>query len=175
MILLATSPSFNIKQRASALIFLNSCSSMKLRLYAAYAQWIPQTCQSLSYCCGLSQNWHISDRKRYFFSNWAEIIKQCEKSLEPDDIEQVRLITSWDVLQKEVFDPVGSGSRKTIPYEISLIKPTLGHFHHFTHIFESQLAPDLQANFFWGIVGVLLQVSAWLTVPLSNDALLTAL
>ncbi len=81
--------------------------------------------------------------------------------MEPDDLEQVRLITSWDVLQKEVFDPVGTGTtRKPIPSEISLIKPTLGHFRHCTLIFESQLAPGLQANFFWGIVGVLLQVSA---------------
>ncbi|KAH6715960.1 hypothetical protein BKA61DRAFT_654853, partial [Leptodontidium sp. MPI-SDFR-AT-0119] len=64
------------------------------------------------------------------------------------------------MLQKEVFGPGGTGSRKPIPYEISLIKPTLGHFHQCTHIFESQLAPVLQANFFWGIVGVLLQLTA---------------
>lgn len=96
------------------------------------------------------------------------IIRECEKILEPDDLEQVRLITSWDVLQKEIFDPV-----KPTPYEISLIKPTLGHFYQFTYIFESQLAPGLQASFFWGIVGVLLQVGARSAVPTSNDTLLT--
>ncbi|KAL7944839.1 hypothetical protein V8C42DRAFT_345280 [Trichoderma barbatum] len=76
------------------------------------------------------------------------------------DIEQVGRITSWDVLQKELFDTVGAGTSKGIPYEISLLEPTLGHYHHFTHIFESQLAPGLQANFFWGIIGILLQLTA---------------
>ena len=68
---------------------------------------------------------------------------------------------------------MGTWSRKPVPYEISLIKPTLGHFHPFTHNFESQLAPGLQANFFWGTFGVLLQINARLEVPLSNDTLLT--
>ncbi|UKZ68844.1 uncharacterized protein TrAtP1_009864 [Trichoderma atroviride] len=103
-----------------------------------------------------------SDLERYFLRNWAEVIKQCENSLEPADLEQVRLITSWDVLQKALFDPVGTGAGKHegIPYKISLLEPTLGHYHRFTYIFESQLAPGLQANFFWGIIGILIQLTA---------------
>ncbi|EHK22215.1 uncharacterized protein TRIVIDRAFT_191059 [Trichoderma virens Gv29-8] len=101
-----------------------------------------------------------SELERYFLSNWAQVIEQCEKSLEPDDIDQVRLITSWNVLQKELFDPVDTETSKRTPYEISVLEPTLGHFHRFTHIFESQLAPGLHAHFFWGIVGILLQLTA---------------
>ncbi|KAL7952428.1 hypothetical protein V8C34DRAFT_323297 [Trichoderma compactum] len=100
------------------------------------------------------------DLERYFLRNWAEVIKQCENSLEPADVEQVRLITSWDMLQKELFDPVGTGTSKGIPSKISLLEPTLGHYHRFNHIFESQLAPGLEANFFWGIIGIVLQLTA---------------
>ncbi|UKZ73821.1 hypothetical protein TrVFT333_001474 [Trichoderma virens FT-333] len=101
-----------------------------------------------------------SELERYFLSNWAQVIEQCEKSLEPDDLEQVRLITSWHILQKELFDPVDTETSKRTPYEISLLEPTLGHFHRFTHIFESQLAAGLHADSFWGIVGILLQLTA---------------
>ncbi|KAL6695359.1 pfs domain-containing protein [Trichoderma pleuroticola] len=100
------------------------------------------------------------DLDRYFLRTWAEVIKQCENSLEPADIEQVRLITSWDMLQKELFDPEGTGTSKGIQYKISLLEPTLGHYHRFTQLFESQLPPGLQANFLWGIIGVLLQLTA---------------
>ncbi|KAM0511972.1 hypothetical protein ACHAPE_009328 [Trichoderma viride] len=102
-----------------------------------------------------------SDLERYFLRNWAQVTQQCENSLKPADIERVRLVTSWDVLQKELFDPGTEISKKIrIPCEISLLEPTLGHYHHFTHIFELQLAPSLQANFFWGIIGLLLQLTA---------------
>ena len=73
------------------------------------------------------------------------------------------MITSWDSVQKDVLESAGTGSSKLIPYEIALVKPTLGHLHQFTQIFESQLASGLQADFFWGIIGVLLKVSLWLT------------
>lgn len=79
--------------------------------------------------------------------------------MEPDDPEQVRLITSWDSLLKDVLESAGTDSSKLIPYEISLIKLTLGHFHQLIQIFESQLAPGIQADFFWGIIGVILKVS----------------
>lgn len=81
------------------------------------------------------------------------------ESLEPDDLEQVRLVTSWHSLQKDVLQSAGTGSSKLIPYEIASIKPTLGHLDQFTRIFESHLAPGLQADFLWGILGVLLKVS----------------
>lgn len=83
--------------------------------------------------------------------------------MEPDDLKQVRLITSWDSVQKDVLESAGTDPSQMLPYEISLIKPTLGHFHQLTQIFDSQLAPGIQADFFWGILGVLLQVSFWLT------------
>jgi hypothetical protein len=72
------------------------------------------------------------------------------------------------MLQKELFDPLGTGVSKRIPCEISLLEPTLGHYYRFTNIFESQLAPGLQANFFWGIVGILLQVSACMPTLVYN-------
>ncbi|PNP48425.1 hypothetical protein TGAMA5MH_00463 [Trichoderma gamsii] len=101
-----------------------------------------------------------SDLERYFLQNWAQVTQECESSLKPADIERVRLITSWDVLQKELFDPDTETSKGIrIPCKISLLEPTLGRYHRFTDIFESQLAPGLQANFFWGIIGILLQVT----------------
>ncbi|GFF21642.1 hypothetical protein ATEIFO6365_0015021400 [Aspergillus terreus] len=57
-------------------------------------------------------------------------------------------------MQKHVLEPSG------IPYEIASIKPTLGQLYEFTRIFETQLAPGLQADFFWGITGVLLKRTA---------------
>lgn len=78
------------------------------------------------------------------------------------------------MLQKELFDPEGTGASKGIPSKISLLEPTLGHYHRFTHIFESQLAAGLEANFFWGIIGILLQVSARLPSPLGNSTVLIA-
>ncbi|KAF2811394.1 uncharacterized protein BDZ99DRAFT_507903 [Mytilinidion resinicola] len=101
-----------------------------------------------------------SDLELFFNSHWKTTIEQCENSLEPDDLEQVRLITSWDSVQKDVLDSAGTDSSKVIPYEIALIKPTLGHFHQFTQVFESQLAPGIQADYFWGIIGVLLKLTA---------------
>jgi hypothetical protein len=86
--------------------------------------------------------------------------------LEPEDLEQVQLIASWDAMQKHVLEPAGTDSGEVIPYEIALIKPTLGHLYEFTRIFETQLAPGLQANFFWGITGVLLKVCMWLSLNL---------
>ncbi|PNP51317.1 hypothetical protein THARTR1_08074 [Trichoderma harzianum] len=59
-----------------------------------------------------------------------------------------------------MFDPAGTGTSKGIQYKISLLEPILGHYHRFTQIFESQLAPGLQANFLWGIIDVLLKLTA---------------
>lgn len=78
------------------------------------------------------------------------------------------------MLQKELFDPADTGTSKGIPSQISLLEATLAHYHHFTYIFESQLAPGLEVNFFWGIIGILLQVSAHFPIPLDNSTLLTA-
>ncbi|PGH27212.1 hypothetical protein AJ80_01169 [Polytolypa hystricis UAMH7299] len=100
-----------------------------------------------------------SDLERFFNRQWKTIIEKCEKALGPDDLEQIQSITSWDSMQKYVFESVGTGSGGLIPYEIVLIKPTLGHLHQYTQTFESQLAPDLQVDFFWGIIGVLLKLT----------------
>ncbi|KAM0470188.1 hypothetical protein ACHAPX_010074 [Trichoderma viride] len=127
-----------------------------------WARWILRLVSPVPFWPGrVSRSQHVFDRERYFLRNWAQVTKECENSLKPADIERVRLITSWDVLQKELFDlgtEISKGIR--IPCEISLLEPTIGHYHRFTHIFESQLAPGLQANFFWGIVGLLLQLTA---------------
>ncbi|KAI0412494.1 hypothetical protein F5X98DRAFT_367241 [Xylaria grammica] len=101
----------------------------------------------------------VSDLDTYFLDNWIEVIKKCEGSLEPDDAEQVRLVPSWDVLQMRLFASRGSGSSTSIPSEIPLMERTFNHFQKFTHIFETHLSPGLKAHFFWGIVGVLLQIT----------------
>ncbi|OJJ42592.1 hypothetical protein ASPZODRAFT_125317 [Penicilliopsis zonata CBS 506.65] len=98
-----------------------------------------------------------SDLELFFHRQWKATIEQCEKSLEPDDLVQVQSITSWDSIQKHVW---GGESARTGPHEIALIRPTLGHLHRFTRIFETQLAPGLQADYFWGIIGVLLELTA---------------
>ncbi|KAK4060264.1 uncharacterized protein Triagg1_10814 [Trichoderma aggressivum f. europaeum] len=64
------------------------------------------------------------------------------------------------MLQKQLFDPAGTWTSKEIPSQISLLETTFDHYRRFTHIFESQLAPGLEANFFWGIIGLLLQLTA---------------
>ena len=91
-------------------------------------------------------------RGRFFINNWDATVTQCEKKLEPDDLKQVRQITSWDALQSDVLSD-------TMPYEIAIIGPTLGHLRQFTNIFDTELAPGLEADFFWGILNLLLRVS----------------
>ncbi|CZT44953.1 uncharacterized protein RSE6_05214 [Rhynchosporium secalis] len=42
---------------------------------------------------------------------------------------------------------------------VTVIKPTLGHFRQCTDIFETHLPAGLHAAYFWGIIGVLLQLT----------------
>lgn len=72
-------------------------------------------------------------------------------------MEQVRVVTSWDLVQAEVLDSgeASTSVAKSLPYEIALLKPTLGHLCQFAKIFESQLG--LPADFFWGIIALLIK------------------
>ncbi|KAJ4313469.1 hypothetical protein N0V84_009394 [Fusarium piperis] len=88
-----------------------------------------------------------SDLDRFFTNHWNATVEQCEKSLEPDDLEQ-----------KEVLEESGTSFGRSMPYEIALIEPTFGHLRQFANIFESQLG--LSADFFWGIIGLLLKLTA---------------
>jgi len=73
-----------------------------------------------------------SNLDRFFSHRWHATIQQCEKSLERDDLEQVRLITSWDLVQREVLEwPDTSLDGRSIPYEIALIEPILGHVRQY--------------------------------------------
>lgn len=99
-------------------------------------------------------------RERFFSRQWKITVEQCEKSFQPEYLEQVQLMASWNSMQEHALEPAG------IPYEIASIRPTLNHLYEFTRIFETQLAPGLQADFFWGITGVLLKVCMWLSVSL---------
>ncbi|KAK1826926.1 NB-ARC [Podospora conica] len=80
-----------------------------------------------------------SEMKRFFASHWGATIKQCENSLEPDDLKQVRVVTSWDLVQAEVLDSgeTGTSVAKSLPYDITRLKPALGHLRQFTQIFHS--------------------------------------
>lgn len=99
-----------------------------------------------------------SDLDRFFTSRWDATVKRCEKLLGPDDLEQVRRITSWDLVQKEVLEEAGTSFGRPVPYEIALMEPTLGHLRQFVDVFESQLG--VSAGFFWGIIGLLLKLAA---------------
>lgn len=111
---------------------------------------------------GAAANQHrLAGRESFFTSHWRAIIKQCENALEPADLEQVRVVTSWDLVQAEVQGSAsGSGETstsvaKSLPYEITRLRPALGHLHQFARIFESQLC--LPADFFWGIMALLIK------------------
>ncbi|KAH8695778.1 hypothetical protein GQ44DRAFT_744505 [Phaeosphaeriaceae sp. PMI808] len=100
----------------------------------------------------------MPSRECWFQNRWTDTIQQCEKSLDHDDQEQVRVLRSWEVVQKDLLEAPVVGPGRPIPRGIAFIKPTLGHLHQFTCIFESQLAPGLRADFRWGVIGLLLQV-----------------
>ncbi|KAM3507748.1 hypothetical protein MY11210_007028 [Beauveria gryllotalpidicola] len=102
-----------------------------------------------------------SDLERFFVNRWNTTVLQCEKGLEPDDLEQVRQVTSWDALQCDALS-------NTPPYEISIIEPTLGHLRRFATLFDTELALDLNADFFWGILNLLLKVTAQDSVALGK-------
>ncbi|KAL3437123.1 hypothetical protein BDV09DRAFT_163834 [Aspergillus tetrazonus] len=101
-----------------------------------------------------------ADLESHFRTQWAATVALCEKSLEPYDLEQVRLMTSWTLVQKEVLGSAGTERSRSIPYHIARIRPTLGHLHRFTHIFESSLVPGLEAGFFWGVTGLMLKLAS---------------
>ncbi|TEY42388.1 hypothetical protein BOTCAL_0391g00040 [Botryotinia calthae] len=69
---------------------------------------------------------------------------------------------------KNVLEPTATAAEQTISYKIGAIKPTLGHFYQFSRIFETRLAPGLQADFFWGILGLLLKLTTQDTQALSQ-------
>ncbi|KGQ08867.1 hypothetical protein BBAD15_g5804 [Beauveria bassiana D1-5] len=92
-----------------------------------------------------------SDLERFFVDQWNRTVLQCEKQLESDDLERVRQIKSWDALQCDA-------PSNTPPCEISIIEPSLGHLRRFATLFGTELAVDLNLEFFWGILNLLLKV-----------------
>ncbi|KAM0666628.1 hypothetical protein ACQRIU_004483 [Beauveria bassiana] len=102
-----------------------------------------------------------SDLDRFFVDRWNRTLLQCEKQLESDDLERVRQIKSWDALQCDALS-------NTPPYEISIIEPSLGHLRRFATLFGTELAVDLNPEFFWGILNLLLKITAQDSVALGK-------
>ena len=78
--------------------------------------------------------------------------------MEPDDLRQAQELKDLDSVVKNVLEPTDGEDDLSIPYEITRIKPVFGHINHFTSFFDSNLGPDLDSTFLWGIIGILLRV-----------------
>ncbi|OAQ97307.1 hypothetical protein LLEC1_00074, partial [Akanthomyces lecanii] len=93
-----------------------------------------------------------SELEQSFINRWDKTVLQCETGLEPDDLAQVRQVTSWESFRSNTLS---DGT----PHEISMIEPALGHLRQFTNMFDVGLAAGLKADFFWGIFNLLLRIT----------------
>lgn len=89
------------------------------------------------------------DRECFFSGEWADSIQRSRKGLDPDDLDAIKSFRSWADVQHVL---------KSDSPSVFRIKPALSHLHHFAGFFETKLGPQLDASFFWGTLGCLLQV-----------------
>lgn len=89
---------------------------------------------------------------QFFASHWQATIEkfQRSKALEPSDFREMQTLHSWEALQALLQDPGSDG--------LAAIKPALSHYNTFMALFESKLGPTLDPAFFWGVLGILVQV-----------------
>lgn len=89
---------------------------------------------------------------QFFASHWQATIakSQRSKALEPSDFQEMQTLNSWEALQVLLKDPGSDG--------LAAIKPALSHYNTFMALFESKLGPTLDPAFFWGVLGILVQV-----------------
>lgn len=89
---------------------------------------------------------------QFFASHWQATIEKSQRSkvLEPSDFQDMHTLHSWEALQVLLQDPMSDG--------LAAINPALNHYNTFMALFESKLGPKLDPAFFWGVLGILVQV-----------------
>lgn len=108
-------------------------------------------------------------RERILTIRWGETIERCEKLLEPNDLEHVKRITLWDLVQNEILEAASAISGRSKPYKI---EPALGNVCKLATIVESRFG--VSPKFFRGIIGLLVKVSSHFHAhPLCQDHSLT--
>ncbi|KAG8163347.1 hypothetical protein KVR01_006644 [Diaporthe batatas] len=91
------------------------------------------------------------DLGQFFASHWQATCQNSRSSLEPNDLKELARLNSWGALQSLLQDPANR--------EIARVLPALSHLKTFVGVFETQLGAELDAAFFWGVLGILIQVS----------------
>ncbi|RGP66019.1 tetratricopeptidelike helical [Fusarium sporotrichioides] len=99
------------------------------------------------------------DLEQLFLSQWEKTVEKSRAVLEPHDLVQLQTLVSWDSVREALLD--ASNDDEVIEQASSdfiLAKRSFGHISKFTSIFENHLGSGLDTAFFWGVMGILLQV-----------------
>lgn len=90
-------------------------------------------------------------RTDFFQANWNGHVRRLGDSLDSDDVETVQSFKSRahvEILLRNLAPSIG------------LIQPAVRHLHSFVNFFETRLGSQLDASYFWGSIGCLLQLTA---------------
>ncbi|EME85066.1 uncharacterized protein MYCFIDRAFT_135445 [Pseudocercospora fijiensis CIRAD86] len=99
------------------------------------------------------------NRDTFFTTQWRAMVWSCERSLEPDDLEQTKKRTTWMEVQGHITQMTEQHTTTSEAHEIALVIPTLHHVQMLTVFFESEMGPPLKAELLWGVLGLLLSLT----------------
>ncbi|KAI0384927.1 hypothetical protein F5Y04DRAFT_276993 [Hypomontagnella monticulosa] len=89
----------------------------------------------------------------FFIKAWDTATKSSMSSLEEGDRQKIETAGSWNDVQCHVI-------ANKVPYEVSLIQPSLSHIRVFTDFFMVRLGVSLDVSTLWGSLARLLELTS---------------